>query len=137
MMKSILVLFGLMVVQPAFAWNICFNMECPDCTSNYTPQQVRMEFDVNTASFIGIVQAHDNSFGRLAMGGIRSDGHLLFFRPRDKASSVYAYDIDLNTFNGVDTVTGTRTALYYAYPEGVDFRIGGTNQAVLILTQCP
>ncbi len=137
MKKVIIVLFGLIMIEPAFAWNICFNMECSDCSDSYTPQQLRMEFNGANSSFVGIVQANDDSFGRIAVGGIRSDGHVVFVRPRNKATYVYAYDIDLNTFNGVDTITGTRTELNYGYTEGVNFSIGNTNQTSLFLTQCP
>jgi len=132
----ILLLLGLMTIQPLMAWDFCFDMGCADCTEDYTPQQLRVNYSLENGLIAGIVQANDDSFGRVA-SGIVANGHIYFSRPRSNPAKSYVYDIDLSTFDGIATVTGTRTNLNYGYTEGIEFSIGVVKQHSLTLVQCP
>lgn len=130
-----LVLFTVLNIQPLMAWDFCFDMGCSECT-DYTPQQLRANYFAENGLIVGIVQADDDSFGRIA-SGIVANGHIYFSRPRNTPAKIYAYDIDLTTFDGIDTVMGTRTNLNYGYTEEVEFAMGSLKQVNLTLVQCP
>ena len=109
-------------------------MGCEDC-NDYTPQQLRVNYVPDNGVIFGIVQAEDNSFG-VATSGVVTNGHIYFSRPRASGKN-YIYDIDLYTFDGIDTVNGTRANLNYGYTQEIKFSLSNTKQVSMKLVQCP
>ena len=121
----LLLLFG----QSAFAWQFCFDVQCPDCTS-YSPQQFRIDYDPESAMITGIVQADDDSWGR-AVAGMVVGTHAYLSRFARSNGSQYLYDID------IVSMTGVRHDVRYDTAIGADYSVKSDRQTVLVLVECP
>ena len=111
-------------------WDYCLNIECPDCGVSYQPRQLRINLDLETSTFNGIVQAQDNSFGSAASGALMGDSALFSFWASD-TRTLHFFNINLSTLTGVTQATR------YDYNSNVPYDVLATMTTNLVITSCP
>ncbi len=137
MMRSIVFAYLLFVAQIVLAEDICFDMQCPDCNSAYTPQYIRL-IDSGPASWAGYVQANDNSFG-YPMVGILKGSDFVFARYSNGKDTQFLYEVDLTSWDGRSAL-GTRYRAKYRLRSdgsGTDYQQKSPNQLRVELISCP
>ena len=136
MKKLLIVVFLLLLPGISMAGDLCFDMQCPDCNSTYTPQYLRVIDVISPTNFSGYIQAYDNSWGAPTYI-IFKGNNLLFSRKSGSVSEkIYSYDVDLATWNGL-SLSGVRHSVIYHKKRGIPYSLRDDNQLTLQVVACP